>query len=87
MWDNKPNAIKRNTVIKDYEDGGIKMVDLQKFINAIKCSWINRLLNPENKNNIKHIYMAELDKFGGKIIFQSNLAERDINIVFKHSKF
>ena len=31
IWDGKPEKIKRNTLIADFEDGGLKMIHLQHF--------------------------------------------------------
>jgi hypothetical protein len=32
--------IKRNTLITDFEDGGLKMIHLQQFNAYLKISWI-----------------------------------------------
>jgi hypothetical protein len=31
IWDGKPEKIKRNTLVADFEDGGLKMIHLQQF--------------------------------------------------------
>jgi hypothetical protein len=36
--------IKRTVLIGDYNDGGFKMTDLDSYIEAIKLSWIDRLI-------------------------------------------
>ena len=36
--------IKRNVVIKRYWEGGLKMVNFAAFIEALKLTWIRRLL-------------------------------------------
>jgi len=40
LWDDKPGKKQReiHVLTKDYEQGGIKMIDLQKNINSLKCS-------------------------------------------------
>jgi hypothetical protein len=43
VWDNKPNKIKRKTLIADYEYGGLKMLDIGSFIKAQKAMWVKRL--------------------------------------------
>ena len=30
LWDNKPDKIKRKTIIQDFKMGGLKMFDIQK---------------------------------------------------------
>jgi hypothetical protein len=67
----KKGNIKQSTLILDYKEGGLKMVDLQSFITGLRLSWVKRLrttegnwqkltqiiLGPENTN-----FIFELDK-------------------------
>ena len=41
----KPEKIKRNTFIADFEDGGLKMIYLQQFNAYLKISWVKRLFS------------------------------------------
>ena len=43
LWDNKPEKISRDKIIQDYCHGGLKMLDIDKFIQSLKCSWVKRL--------------------------------------------
>jgi hypothetical protein len=43
VWNNKPNKIKRNTLIADYEHGGLRMLDIESFLKAQKVMWVKRL--------------------------------------------
>ena len=84
LWDSKPSKIKKDTVIKNYEDGGIKMIDICKFINSLKCTWIKRIGQLNETNPLKHIYAMELKKYGENLIFESILTETDIKDYFKN---
>ena len=44
VWNNKPDKIKRNSVVQDYKNGGLKMIDFKNFMIALKSSWIRRLI-------------------------------------------
>ena len=46
VWQNKPNKVKRNTIISDYEHGGLRMLDVESFISAQKVMWVKRLIKP-----------------------------------------
>ena len=46
LWNNKVK-IKRNIVIKQYLEGGLKMVNA--FIDALKLTWIRRIFNTDSK--------------------------------------
>ena len=32
LWDSKPYKIKRSTLVKDYNQGGLRMIDIETFI-------------------------------------------------------
>ena len=45
LWNNKPDKIRRTKICQPYERGGLKMIDIDGFINALKCTWIQRIQN------------------------------------------
>jgi hypothetical protein len=47
VWNNKPNKIKKDTLIADYSQGGLKMLDIPSFLKAQKVMWVKRLLTPD----------------------------------------
>jgi hypothetical protein len=55
LWDNKPDKIKRATLIGKYEDGGLKMPDLESKIKSLKTAWMANLAKKEGnwKNYMK----------------------------------
>ena len=38
IWDGKPEKIKRDTLTKKYEYGGLKMIDIETFIESLKIT-------------------------------------------------
>ena len=42
IW-NKTDRIKRNTIIGKLSDGGVRMIDFELKLRAIKASWICRI--------------------------------------------
>ena len=42
IWDGKTEKIKRNTLIGDIQEGGLKMIHLKSFITYLKVSWVKR---------------------------------------------
>ena len=55
LWNNKPDKIKRSIITKNYEDGGLKMINVALFVESTKITWIRRLL----KDNSKWINILE----------------------------
>ena len=43
LWDG-PAKIKQNVVIKQYCEGGLKIVNLKAFINSMKLTWLRRVI-------------------------------------------
>ena len=48
LWDGQGDKIKRDTMISDYEQGGLKMVDIKIFSKALKSTWIKKYLDQNN---------------------------------------
>jgi hypothetical protein len=42
FWDGKAEKIKRNMLIEDIQEGGLKMIHLQSFITYLNVSWVER---------------------------------------------
>ena len=73
IWNSKPEKIKRKHLTQTYQKGGLKMLNIDLFINSIKCSWIKRLFDNTNHGQWKTFYLNEIKKYGGKLLFESNL--------------
>ena len=43
VWKFKNSKIKKSTLIKSKENGGLNMVDFTLFDKALKISWVRRL--------------------------------------------
>ena len=55
LWDEKGDKIK-NVMIKDFSEGGLKMIDIQSFNKSLKSSWIKKYLDPENSSSWKSFF-------------------------------
>ena len=45
IWNDKPEKIKCTTINKPYKQGGLKMFNLDVFIDSLQLTWIKRYLN------------------------------------------
>ena len=43
IWNDKPDKIKRIYLTQDFQEAGLRMVNLENFIAALKVSWIRRI--------------------------------------------
>ena len=69
IWNGKPDKIKRDILYCSKEDGGLKMTNISKFIDALKIAWVKRYLDDENKASWKTLFSNELFKIGGDSIW------------------
>ena len=53
IWDSKPDKVKRIHITQDYQDGGLKMVCLEKFILSLKLTWIRKLFTNHQADYIQ----------------------------------
>jgi hypothetical protein len=48
LWNGKPDKVKRNTLIGDFEKGGLKMIDIESYFISLKASWVSRLADSKS---------------------------------------
>ena len=73
IWNGKPDKVKRNTLIGDFEKGGLKMIVIESYFISLKESWVSRLA--DSKFSIwKLIPLKYLNVFGKIwLIFKMNI--------------
>ena len=66
IWNNKPDKVKRTTVIGKLGNGGLKIIDIQNYFMSLKASWVSRLVSNQlvNWKVIPCRYFANLEKNG-----------------------
>lgn len=73
IWDNKVEKVKRETLSLELYEGGLKMIDIEKYIDAIKIGWIKKLTTKDSAN-WKTIPRFYLEKYGKNfLIFSMNI--------------
>jgi len=50
IWNVKPDKVKRNILIGDFEKGWMKMVDIESYFISLKESWVSRLTDSKFSN-------------------------------------
>ena len=85
LWNDKGDKIKRNVMINDYPEGGLKMIDITSFNRSLKAIWIKKYLDAENQGSWKSFFDLELRKYGGEVTFAGNLNKKDSCNIIKVS--
>ena len=70
-------------MINDYEDGGLKMLNLKSFSRSLKFTWIQKYLNDESHEKWKVFIDYYLKQLREKLIFSCNLRKDDISHIKK----
>ena len=64
LWKNKNDKINREGLYQDRDKGGIRMIDVETMIKALRLAWIPSLFTPGRKN-WKTLPDYYLDRYGG----------------------
>ena len=78
LWNGKSDKIKRTQMINDYSNGGLRMLDIQSFNQALKAKWIQKYLDQKNKGKWKLFLNFFLAEHNAELIFTGNLKIDDI---------
>ena len=62
LWNNKTSKIKQSMIIKQYCEGGLKMINVKAFMDALKTTWIRRLITTDSKWQYFIRVNIEMDK-------------------------
>ena len=49
LWNGKPDPITRHNSYLKLESGGISMINIEKFISALKVAWVRRIVHNVEK--------------------------------------
>ena len=83
IWNDKPDKIKRNLINQSYNNGGLKMVNLEKFIKSLKVTWMRRLLSNQ-ETPWKNLFEASILPIRNLTIFGSNYLIKNAKNIQNH---
>ena len=87
LRDGKGDKIKCTVVINDYQEGGIKMLDVKSSNSALKATWIPKYLDINNKGKWKIVFKYWLSRMQKENIFTYNLSRKDAQAINVDDKF
>jgi len=68
-------------MINEYQDGGLKMLDIQSFNRALKAKWVQKYLDDNNQAKWKLFFDYFIRQHDGKLILNGNLKEADVTFL------
>ena len=78
LWSGRRDKIKRDVMISDYKNGGLRMIDIKSFNKALKSTWVKKYLDRDNHGKWKLLLDSEIHGLGGDVIFKGNLDKSDL---------
>ena len=72
LWAGKPPRIRKEVIIAELEEGGLKMPYLKATLMAAKISWIKRLLNSEEQGRWKSVMLKLMNVTKCELTFKLN---------------
>ena len=61
LWDDKPDKVKREQITQCKSHGGLSMINISNFIQALKVTWIRRLYRSQNSAWV-HLFETTVTK-------------------------
>jgi len=71
LWNWKDKVTRLSTYVP-YDQGGLKMLDYETAIKAVRLSWLKRIVDPDYSSFWKSYLDNLLQKEGGLSLFQCN---------------
>ena len=75
LW-NGPDKVKRQAMISDFAQGGLKMPHFESILKTQKIMWAKRYANPNYHPWKEFLNVALKDNFGGVNILNRFLSEK-----------
>ena len=69
--------------LMNYQNGGLRMIDIESFCKSLKATWIKKYLDEENQSKWTILFDLELEAFGGTTALTGNLNTKDTKDILK----
>ena len=73
------DKVTRLSTINEYENGGLKMIDLESMIKSLRLAWLKRIFQCSNDAWTSFLRFS-LEPFGGLFSFHCNYNIKEIHI-------
>ena len=80
LWNGKDKVIRRSTYAP-YDSGGLRMIDYETIVKALRLSWLKRIVDVECCGFWKHYPTYLLSNKGGLFFLECNYDVKQTNIL------
>ena len=82
LWQTKVEKVRRCDVVKNYINGGLRMVDVEKMVLSFRLRWIGRLVDGSDAI-WKKLANYWFNRFGGlNLLLNSDYQEHNVQSIF-----
>ena len=74
------DKVTRLSTINEFENGGLKMIDLESMIKSLRLAWLKRIFQCNNGAR-RNFLRFSLEPFGGLFLFHCNYNFKEINSI------
>ena len=67
LWSGRGDKIKRDVMMSDYKNGGLRMIDIKSFNKPLKSTWVKKYLDNDNHGKSKLLFDSEI-KISGEML-------------------
>ena len=80
LWNGKDKVIRRSTYAP-YDSGGLKMIDYETIVKALRLSWLKRIVDVECCGFWKHYLNSLLSNNGRLFFLECNYDVKQTNVL------
>ena len=85
LWNSKVDKIKRDIMICDLDEGGLRVPDIFTYCKSLKLTWIKRAMDPANQSDWKKLLLDNIEFVGGDKFW--HLTKTGLNQITKRTNF
>ncbi len=63
LWDNKSDKIKRTVACKPVAEGGLGMINIFAYVDALKLTWIRKAANNDYEKKWKNLLLTTVPNY------------------------
>ncbi len=84
IWNRKRPKIKRNILVGKKDQGGLKLVDIEKKDMSLKIQWVRRIIDSDSiSSKLAYYFLPKI----GHLLWQCNLKPQDVDLFLCTNNF
>ena len=77
LWNGPTDRVKRSIICNDYASGGLRMINIDAFVNSINATWVSKYVYTQN-DYWAVLMQSSLNHFGKNVLLQTNFDHQEL---------